>query len=138
MQNKIVKHHKNVKIKYPELTGETEMLDLGLMGDFQYFSCSLNLTFPEQEKGVEIITLSYDTDLEEIIKLKKDSPLIKSINAHIQYQIREHYTLEDELKALRTNDEEYRAIIDNIRLAGQTEKLRLGFGVIENTTDDEE
>lgn len=128
MQNKIVKYEKDSKVKYPEISGEAELLDLGTMDDYQYLSCSENVVFPKQAKGIKVEVLPYKNNIEELERLKSISPQIAKINATIQFKIRELYSLEDELKALRTNDQEYRIKIEAITLEGKKEKIRLGFG----------
>ncbi len=64
---------------------------------------------------------------EELTALKAVSPTIRQINLDIAAAIRARYSVDDEFKALRTNDPDYAAFVAAQVAAGKEKKAGLGF-----------
>ncbi len=64
---------------------------------------------------------------EELTVLKAVSPAIRKINLDIASAIRARYSVDDEFKALRTNDPDYASFAAAQVAAGKARKAGLGF-----------
>lgn len=126
MTNKIVCYDAGLKPVYPDTSGEQYVADLGIFDGKRYLALSEGVAFPKQAKGVSVKKADLtNTDL--LKYLKSESPPARQIDAETQIKIRERYSLEDELKALRTKDEEYETFISEVVAAGREKKKALGL-----------
>lgn len=126
MVNKIVCYDAGLKPVYPDTCGEQYIADLGIYEGKRYLSLTEGLSFPKQAKGVSV--KSADLSNAGLLKyLKSESPPARQVDAETQMKIRGRYSLEDELKALRTKDEEYEAFVSETVADGRAKKEVLGL-----------
>lgn len=93
-------------------------------GDIKFVSFepmgSVNwLVVSSMEKAKEIIPNLFhvpfeESDAEMMLKLRKNSAAAKAIDHNTQVKIKEKYSPEAELKAIRTNDAEYKAFVEQV------------------------
>lgn len=126
MTNTIVCYDAGLKPVYPDTSGEQYIADLGVFDGKRYLALSAGVAFAKQAKGISVKKADLtNADLQKY--LKAESPPARQIDAETQMKIREKYSLEDELKALRTKDEEYEAYIAEVVAEGRARKEALGL-----------
>ena len=127
MTVKIVCYPAEAKPVYPNTSGEQYIADLGVYEGKRYLALCGDVVFPKQPRG-GVPVKEADLKDEGVQKyLKSESPPARQIDAETQNKIRERYSLEDELKALRTKDTEYEAYVDNAVAEGRAKKEALGL-----------
>ncbi len=131
MANKIVCYPAEVKPIYPNTCGEQRVIDLGLYMGKRYILLTDGIAFPKQPKGVSIKPADFtNSDVRKY--LKTESPLAKQVDRETQDKIRQRYSLEDELKALRTGDKEYRDFVEKTVVDGRALKEEMLWILNEN------
>lgn len=127
MTNKIVYYPADAKPVYPDTHGEQYIADLGVYEGNRYLALGSGVVFAKQPKGGVAIKAADLTDEGLLKYLKTESPPARQIDAETQSKIRARYPLEEELKALRTNDEEYAAYVEGVVQEGRARKTELGL-----------
>ena len=77
----------------------------------------------EQEDGVDMQT----PDASEIVENRKHLFTYTQINLEVKEAIRNKYSIEEEMKALRTGDLDYKAFIEECVAEGTAKKVALGL-----------
>lgn len=95
-----------------------KVTDLGSVDGVRYFSVEEGLSLPALADA-EIVTLSPE--------VRDQLPLVKDIDRQTQERIRARYSLEDELKALRTGDTTVGQFIEECVAEGRSKKAALGL-----------
>ena len=98
---------------------------MGVYEGNRYLTLCGGVVFPKQPKGGVAIKNADLTDENLLKYLKTESPPARQIDAETQSKIRERYSLEEELKALRTNDAEYVAYVESVVQEGRAKKAEL-------------
>lgn len=124
---KIVCYPAEAKPVYPNTSGEQYVADLGVYEGKRYLALSEGVAFPKQPRGGVLIREADLTDEGLRKYLKAESPPARQIDAETQDKIRERYSLEDELKALRVKDTEYEAYVAEVVDEGREKKAALGL-----------
>ncbi len=65
--------------------------------------------------------------VEEVAVLKRHSPVIRQIDLETAATIRTRYAIEDEFKAIRTEDADYLSFVETTVVQGKARKAALGF-----------
>lgn len=123
---KIVCYQTGAKPVYPNTAGDQIIVDLGVYDGKQYLALSDDVSFAKQARGHTV----KDADLanEGLQKyLKSESPPARQIDIETQEKIRAKYSLENELKALRTKDTEYETYVAEAVAEGRSKKEALGL-----------
>lgn len=119
--------HRTVTLALPEESGATELCTID---NTTYVSVPDSVTLPVQPAEIadSVSTVTDGTTLDTI---KQTSPHIKLINQRVVERIRERYSVDDELKMLRTapSDEStaYGNYVEECRLWGKEQKALLGL-----------
>lgn len=111
--------------------GDSRVTELCELNGMTYVSVPDNLDIPEQpeiiNKTLEEVVLTDDLK----VKIKAASPHVSLINERVVAQIREQYSVEDEIKLLRLapSDESsaYNDYVEACRAWGREEKAMLGL-----------
>jgi len=124
MTNKIYRFEANLTPTFPKTSGEETIIDLGVIVGNRYLSATESIVFSDK---FEVLDLTTEDGL--ILKelIKKESHICNRIDEETIHKIREKYDLNDELKALRTGDEEYSSFVDGIVQEGKDKKTELGL-----------
>jgi|TARA_Y100000310_G_C20185620_1_gene580151 hypothetical protein len=77
----------------------------------------------DQEDGVDIQT----PDASEIAENRKKLNAYKQINLDVKEAIRNKYSTDEEMKALRTDDADYKAFVEECVAVGTAKKVALGL-----------
>lgn len=89
---------------------------------------TLPIDQPDEIKST-IKTIAQDDTV--IAEIKHVSPHVKLINERVQEKISEKYTIQDEIKLIRTSPsqqfDEYNAYVESCRAWGRAEKVKLGL-----------
>ncbi len=125
-RTKTAKGPEGSKRKLPGKLGATVIAEIGT---WRYVHVPDDVELPELG-DIELFEVRLDDDTRR--KLKKVSPVIRSINEQVVARIREHFTVEDELMFLRLGRDhpdigDYHAIIDEAVAWGKAEKMKIGF-----------
>lgn len=111
------------KFTGPSLLSAEVGEQLWVDGDTSYWSISPDIT-PED---IGDMVLTEVTDTAEIATVKANAKPVEIINSWIAMTIRDSYSVEDELGALRTGDTTITVAIAAIVAEGQAKKEALGF-----------
>lgn len=127
MTIKIVCYPAEAHPVFPNTSGDQYVADLGVYEGKQYLALSEGVAFPKQPRG-GVPVKEADLKDEGLQKyLKTECPPARQIDMETQLKIRERYSLESELKALRTKDMEYEAYVDSVVAEGRDKKTALGL-----------
>lgn len=102
--------------------GTEPVLHVGDAGEWRYYSMPGNVDYT-----VDPVLEMQAVDVVAERSVIKSLYAYKEINEGVQKVIRERYSVEDELKALRTADAEYVAFIDGAIAEGTAKKQALGL-----------
>lgn len=126
MTSTIVCYDADLKPVYPDTCGEQYIADLGIFDGKRYLALSEGVVFAKQAKGISV--KKADLSNADLLKyIKTESLPARQIDEETQRKIRERYSLEEELKALRTKDEEYEAYVAEVVANGRARKEVLGL-----------
>ena len=93
-----------------------------------YGSIADGVKMPSQKKAVNLqgpLSLKKDAALFKL--LRKQALPCKEINARLSQAIRDQYSLDDELQALREDDPDYKAFVKGLVDEARAEKTALGL-----------
>lgn len=111
---------------YNLLDTGNRVTELCTLDGYTYISIPDALALPDQPKEVVLEKVDLTDKLKE--QIKAASPDCISIKGRVVDKIRSRYTLNDELKCLRTGDTEvYNSFVEECRALGQEELKRLGL-----------
>lgn len=109
-------------IKINGWTGTHPVLHIGDAEGYRYYSMPEGVDYEIDEE------LSFsEVDIEEEATAIKTLQVYKDINESVSSAIRAVYSLEDELKALRTQDEAYTAFVNKSVEEGKVKKRSYGL-----------
>ncbi|MDP6120244.1 MAG: hypothetical protein QF830_04135 [Rhodospirillales bacterium] len=93
-----------------------------------YCSIADGFKLPRQKKIVNLRgPLTFKKDADVFKRIRKQADPCKEIDAHVSRAIRERYSLNDELQALREDDQDYKAFVEGLVNAARSEKAALGL-----------
>ena len=124
MTNKIYRYDANQKLLFPKTETEQVIIDLGVIDGKRYLSATDTITFEEEFEEVD---LTSEDGLILKDQIKKESSECKRIDEETIRKIREKYDINEELKALRTNDTEYTAFVESVVQESKDKKEKLGL-----------
>lgn len=98
--------------------------DLGDFNGRKYLSMPLDVfeQVPDQDPAIDFRVATADEK-----EALKACPRYKLINNEVVAKIRSKYSIDDELKAIRTADPEYNAFVAEAVVEGKTKKVALGW-----------
>lgn len=106
--------------------------ELATIGGTTYVYLPDTATLPEQPSEITVENVTLTPEL--LFAIKAASPHVRLIDARVVEQIRQKYSLDDELGMLRRNPSDefsaYDAYVEECRAWGQTEKTKIGLGTI--------
>ena len=111
------------KFTGPSLLSAEYGEQLWIDGETSYWSIDADIT----AEAVGKMKLTKVTDAEELALVKANSNAVSIIDSKIAMDIRESYSIEDELGALRTGDTIVAEAIAAIVAEGALKKTALGF-----------
>lgn len=128
---KFIDSGRTVEIALPEdeETHQKIGTELATIDGITYVSIPDGFALPKQPKEIKVLPVT----LSQLIKdaIYAASPHIALINHRVKMQIAEKYSLEDEIKLLRTKPSDaftaYNADVEAIRALGKEKKLALGL-----------
>ena len=127
---KFIDADRTVEIRLPEGEG-TERIgsELATIGEVTYVSLPDGAVLPQQPVEITVEPVTLTTDLRE--QICAASPLVRLINTNVVAMIRERYTVDDEIKLLRTAPSEefdvYNEYVEACRAWGRDQRMALGL-----------
>ena len=128
---KFIDSDRTVEIALPEdeETHQKIGTELATIDGVTYVSIPDDLILPKQPKEIKVIVVTLSQSIKDAIYAC--SPHIALINNQVKSQIAEKYSIEDEIKLLRTQPSAaftaYNSTVEAIRALGKAKKAALGL-----------
>ncbi|MEG3637642.1 hypothetical protein [Magnetococcus sp. PR-3] len=122
--HQIYRYPNHLKIRYPEGGDPNQPVVYLCELDGQIY-LSVPLDYPKAEQWQGPVEFTEEPDLKH--QLRKQALPCLEINEKLQADIRDRYSLEDELRALRVGDPEYHTFVEGLVSQADAAKAALGL-----------
>lgn len=121
---------RTVELRFPESDSHQRLgLELATIDGETYVSIPTGAALPEQPSEITVIEVDLDADLKKAVQ--NASPYVAMINSIVRDKIAEKYSIEDEIKLLRTSPsvdfDTYNTYVEKCRAWGREKKLEVGL-----------